>query len=282
MKVFRKINSLKKALNQIKSESKTIGLVPTMGALHSGHSSLINHAIKDNDIVVCSIFVNPIQFNNPSDLEAYPKDLEKDLELLEKLGCHIVFLPEAIEMYPSPTNLQINFGYLEKPMEGAFRKGHFNGVGVVVSKLFNIVAPHKAYFGQKDLQQCLIIQNLVDELNFDIQLVCVPIVRENNGLAISSRNQRLTAAQIDIASNLYKTLRLGESLLRKDDDVAKVKKELNNYLQQWPEINLEYIEVVNKDTLQCIKDFEWSQEIALCIAAFIGKVRLIDNIILKK
>ncbi len=282
MKVFGKIESLRKALNKLKQEGKSVGLVPTMGALHTGHASLVKQAIRENDIVVCSIFVNPIQFNNESDLQAYPRNVEQDLALLDQLGCHMVFQPEASEMYPKAPNLSLSFGALEKPMEGAFREGHFNGVGLVVSKLFNIVAPTNAYFGQKDLQQFQIIKNLVITLNFDINLVCVPIVREDNGLAISSRNERLTTDEISLASHLFQALKLAGSHFQDNMPISEIKTTVADYLAKFPSIQLEYIEFVDKNTLESFKDLHNIEEVAICIAAFVGEVRLIDNIILKK
>ncbi len=282
MKVFGKIEELRKALKELKNEGKSIGLVPTMGALHQGHAALVKQAIETNDYVVCSIFVNPIQFNNEGDLKAYPRTTAQDHALLETLGCQLVFQPDAKEMYPKAPNLSIGFGALEKPMEGAFRSGHFNGVGLVVSKLFNIVAPTNAYFGQKDLQQYQIINNLVETLNFDIKLVCVPIVREKNGLAISSRNQRLNPSELDTASNLYKALQLAGEAFNQNKPIGIIKDEVAEFLCKFPAINLEYLEIVDKNTLESLKELHQINEVAICIAAYIGEVRLIDNIILKK
>ena len=282
MKVFREINPLKDELNHNRSKSLKIGLVPTMGALHKGHASLIERSMNETDITVCSLFVNPIQFNNASDLDTYPRDLNKDINFLEKLGCHILFNPSESEMYPQPPVVKFDFGDIEKSMEGTFRQGHFSGVALVVSKLFNIVNPDKAYFGQKDLQQFVVVENIVKDLNMDLELICVPIVREQSGLAISSRNQRLSEKQRVVASNLYKALQLGRELLASNHDISSAKKEISNFISRWQDICLEYFEIVNSRTLKTVDYIEPDEEIALCIAAYVGSVRLIDNIIFKK
>ncbi|MDN5215596.1 pantoate--beta-alanine ligase [Fulvivirgaceae bacterium BMA12] len=282
MEVFKEINALRQALNHSRSKSLKIGLVPTMGALHEGHASLINQSINETDITVCSLFVNPIQFNNPDDLNTYPRDLERDIDFLEKLGCHILFHPSTAEMYPQPSVVKFSFGSLEQSMEGAFREGHFGGVALVVSKLLNIVKPDKAYFGQKDLQQYIIIQKIVQDLNIDVDLVCAPIIREESGLAISSRNERLTQPQRDVAANLYKALQLGRELLMNNHDISSIKQEISHFLAQWPDICLEYFEVVSQSTLEKIDNTKSMDDVALCIAAYVGSVRLIDNIIYQK
>ncbi|MCG8318604.1 MAG: pantoate--beta-alanine ligase [Cytophagales bacterium] len=282
MKVFHKINPLKDVLNHHRSNSLKIGLVPTMGALHKGHASLINRSMNETDVTVCSLFVNPIQFNNTRDLDTYPRTLEKDIHFLEKLGCHILFNPSVQEMYPYPPVVEFGFGEMEKSMEGAFREGHFSGVALVVAKLFNLVKPHKAYFGQKDLQQFVIVEKMVKDMNIDLELVCAPIIREESGLAVSSRNQRLSEAQKALAANLYKALQLGQQLLAENHDISSVKREVSNFLSQWQDICPEYFEIVNTCTLKTVDYMEDGKEVALCIAAYIGSVRLIDNIIFKK
>lgn len=282
MKVFQEINPLKDELNHHRSKSLKIGLVPTMGALHEGHASLINLSMKQTDITVCSLFVNPIQFNNSGDLDTYPRDLRKDMDFLEQLGCHILFHPPVREMYPQPPAIKFAFGDMEKSMEGAFREGHFNGVALVVSKLFNVVKPDKAYFGQKDLQQYVIVEKMVNDLNIDLDLICAPIVREKSGLAISSRNRRLSEKQKEVAANLYKGLQLGQELLMANHDISSVKQQVSDFISQWQDICLEYFEIVNRSTLKNIDHIKHGGEIALCIAAYVSSVRLIDNIILKK
>ena len=282
MKVFREINPLKDELNHSRSKSLKIGLVPTMGALHKGHASLINQSMNETDVTVCSLFVNPIQFNNTSDLDTYPRDLKKDVDFLEKLGCHILFHPTVKEMYPHPPVVKFAFGDMEKFMEGAFREGHFSGVALVVSKLFNLVKPHKAYFGQKDLQQYVIVEKMVKDMNIDLDLICAPIVREKSGLAISSRNQRLSEEQKAVASNLYKALLLGQELLAGNYDISSAKQEVSNFISRWQDICLEYFEIVNIRTLETVDYIDKGKEVALCIAAYVGSVRLIDNVIFKK
>lgn len=192
MHIFNTISETQQYLKAQQRAGKTIGFVPTMGALHAGHISLIERAKTENDLAVCSIFVNPTQFNNSDDLKKYPRTLERDCEMLRPVGCDVVFAPSAEEMYPSLPQLKMDFGTLETIMEGKFRPGHFNGVGIVVSKLFNIVKPDKAYFGLKDLQQVAVIRRMVQELSFDLEIIPCPTLRETDGLAMSSRNTRLS------------------------------------------------------------------------------------------
>ena len=282
MKVFDKIKPLKAALSHSRGNSQKIGLVPTMGALHKGHASLIKQSINETDVTVCSLFVNPIQFNNSNDLEAYPRDLEKDIKFLENLGCHILFHPSVEEMYPQPPVVKFGFGDIEQLMEGAFRHGHFSGMALVVTKLFNLVRPDKAYFGQKDLQQFIIIEKVVNDMNIDLELVCAPTIREESGLAVSSRNQRLDQPQKALAANLYKALQLGKDMLAENHDISSAKKEVSNFISQWQDICLEYFEIVDKRTLKTIDYMENGKEAALCIAARVGSVRLIDNVLFKK
>ncbi len=280
MKIFTHILPMQKELQRLFLMEKSVGLVPTMGALHDGHAELLKISLSENDITVCSIFVNPTQFDNAIDLEKYPRNFEKDIIFLEVMDCDILFIPEVKEMYPEKTVIEVGFGALELPMEGAFRAGHFSGVGLVVSKLFNIIKPTIAYFGQKDLQQFTIVKQLVKDLNFNLKLVSVPIVREENGLAKSSRNQRLTPQEQEIAINLYKALNLAQDLLLNGGGVVDVKQEVVDYLAKWEEISLEYFEIVNQNDLKSVNTIGDKQKIALCIAAYVGKVRLIDNLFL--
>jgi len=279
MEVFTSVKSLRNFLDQQLLQQRTVGLVPTMGALHDGHISLIERAIQQTDIVVCSIFVNPTQFNNPEDLLKYPRTPEEDYAMLEKAGCSAVFAPSVEEMYPEAPLLTINFGTLETVMEGASRPGHFNGVGIVVSRLFNIVRPHKAYFGQKDLQQVSIIRRLITDLAFDLELVVCPTIRELDGLAMSSRNRRLDANERNLAPAIYKILTSAkENLLagKQADDVIELAK---SKLLVITEMTLDYIEIVNLKTLQSIGQIGPKGSNAVCIAVFLGPVRLIDNIV---
>ena len=264
---------------KLRSSGKTIGFVPTMGALHNGHLELIRAAGSQNDVTVCSIFVNPTQFNNAEDFRLYPRIEQEDALKLGAAQCDILFLPAAETMYPKAAKTNFNFGELETVMEGAHRPGHFNGVALIVSKLFHVIQPHKAYFGQKDLQQYAIIKQLVTDLNFNLELVCFPIVREADGLAMSSRNRRLTEKQREIAPQLYKALQLAEKMLQENARVSVVKSAVTNYLKQFPEIRLEYFEIADVGTLQTLPEEGLKHEAALCIAAFLGEIRLIDNLI---
>lgn len=278
MQVFFEIKTLQAYLQNQRQLSKSVGFVPTMGALHQGHLSLIETAKNQNDIVVCSIFVNPTQFNNPHDLAVYPRTLEADCKMLEEANCDIVFAPSAAEMYPSLPTLKFDFGTLENVMEGKFRPGHFNGVGIVVSKLFNIVQPNKAYFGQKDLQQCAVINCLVKDLSFSLDLVICPTQREKDGLAMSSRNRNLSEEQRLIAPEIYKSLTSAATLLKNQSSTA-VKQFIKEYFDVIEDIELEYFEISDFDTLLPIEELSVGKT-ALCIAAFMGKTRLIDNIII--
>lgn len=278
MKIINVTSELEKELANQRRENKSVGFVPTMGALHSGHLSLVKQCLKDNDICVVSIFVNPTQFNNSDDLEKYPRTLEKDTELLKSISDDIiVFAPSVKEIYPEPDTRQFDFGRLDKVMEGKFRQGHFNGVAQVVSRLFDIVKPGKAYFGEKDFQQLAIVKALVKQLNLDIQIVPMPIVREDSGLALSSRNQRLTDQQKNTAVNISKIL------FKSRDEKHKysVDETLNNVItaiNSFEELEVEYFEIVDGNTLQPIRDWNQSEYIVGCITVFCGDVRLIDNI----
>lgn len=256
-----------------------IGFVPTMGALHEGHLSLIKLSKEENDRTICSIFINPTQFNQTSDFEKYPKNFTKDILLLEKSGCDILFLPSVEEMYPTKSVITFDFGLLERVMEGVHRPNHFNGVGVVVSKLFNIIQPTRAYFGQKDLQQCAIITQLINDLAFPIEIKRCPIIREENGLAMSSRNQRLSLEQKEQASFLYKSLLQTKSLLQQTKSIEQTLIEVKKQLQQSSFLKLEYLEIVDTISLQSLKKIEKGQEVAICIAVYMGEIRLIDNLI---
>ena len=295
MIIFKSIQQLKNHLNSIQNQGKIIGFVPTMGALHQGHISLINAAKRDCDIVVCSIFVNPTQFNDLNDLAKYPRNMEMDCQLLEKSDCDIVFAPEVSEMY-SLEELElkrqkiedknwthgksVDFGLLEKVMEGAHRPGHFNGVAQVVSKLFRIVEPRKAYFGQKDFQQLAIIKSMVKQLEMPVQIIGCPIMREPNGLAMSSRNERLTKEEREQASVIFRTLsKIKDSFASKT--VAELKAFAESEIMSQPKMELEYIEISDAETLQPISDFEQSKSAVVCIALKLGAVRLIDNVLLQ-
>jgi pantoate--beta-alanine ligase len=279
MQIFHTISTLQNFLKSQRLHGHSVGFVPTMGALHKGHLSLIETSKSQNSITVCSIFVNPTQFNNAHDLAVYPRTLEADCEMLASVGCDAVFAPSAEEMYPNLPNLKFDFGDLERVMEGQFRPGHFNGVGIVVSKLFNIVQPDAAYFGQKDLQQCAVINRLVKDLGFSLQLNICPTLRETDGLAMSSRNRNLTPEQRSNAPAIYKALQGASDILKSGESSEKAKSFVSKQLSLVEGIELEYFEISNFDTLQPINAF-LEGKTALCIAAFMGKTRLIDNVII--
>jgi len=277
MEIFKHIAPLKAFLQRKKQQGKSIGLVPTMGALHSGHLSLIKASKAQNDVTVCSIFVNPTQFNNPGDLTKYPRTLDKDIAALEKVECDVIFSPEVSEMYPEPTSIKFDFGQLDKVMEGQFRPGHFSGVALVVSKFFNIVEPDHAYFGQKDWQQFAIIRQMVDELNFNLVLHSEPTSRESDGLAMSSRNLRLSAEQRTHATVFHQALLTAKHELIKGTAIETVKKKVKEIVEKKPDVKLEYIEVADSKNLNLLENVTASDQPILCIAGYVGEVRLIDN-----
>lgn len=280
MQIFQQIAPLKAYLRELKHQGKSIGLVPTMGALHAGHLALFERSKKDNDITVGSIFVNPIQFNNPNDLLHYPRDLEKDIALLESSGCHVLFNPSNEEMYPEASVLKLDFGHLDKDMEGQFRPGHFSGVALVVSKLFNIVQPDNAYFGQKDWQQFTIVRKLTEELNFNVVLHSVETLREEDGLALSSRNRRLTPAQRQRANVFYKGLLAAKTALKNGKTIEYVKKFVKETVEAFPDVRLEYFELADSKNLKPLKNVDQSERPIICIAGYVGDIRLIDNMFL--
>ena len=260
-----------------------IGFVPTMGALHKGHLALIEEAQKVSDLVVVSIFVNPLQFNNPSDFEKYPQTLATDIQLLKAAGVKLLFAPNAAEMYGSTATLTLDFGSLNQVMDGPNRPGHFSGVGLVVGKLFNIVQPTKAFFGLKDLQQVRVIERMVADLDMPLSIIPCPTIRESNGLALSSRNTRLTEIQRNEAGIIYQVLSDTASKIKKGTSISEALLMANSVLERNQDLitNTEYLQVVNAHSLQPIKNVEEAVEIAICIACFIGEVRLIDNLIFK-
>jgi pantoate--beta-alanine ligase len=280
MEIFKEIAPLKAFLNAKKHTGSSIGLVPTMGALHSGHLSIIQTAKSQNDIVVCSIYVNPTQFNNPNDLLKYPRTLDKDTERLEKVECDVLFYPDNIEMYPQNSLVRFDFGHLDKVMEGKFRPGHFSGVALVVSKLFNIVQPHNAYFGQKDWQQFAIIRQLVEELKFDLTLHSVPTMREPDGLAMSSRNLRLDKDQREKATVFHAALEAARKALKNGSDLASTKKLVKETVEQHEGFSLEYFELADSKNLNLLENVKAADRPIMCIAGHVGEVRLIDNMFL--
>ncbi len=278
MLTFDTIAGTKAFLSAEKEEGRGIGFVPTMGALHEGHLELMRRAKKENDLLVVSVFVNPIQFNNPDDLKKYPRNLEKDKGLLKSVGCDVLFAPGVEEIYPEDTiTEQFDFGKLETVMEGAFRAGHFNGVAVVVKRLFNIIEPHKAYFGEKDFQQLAIIQQLVKMEKMPLTIVPCPIVREADGLAMSSRNQRLTPEERALAPFIYQTLKQAVRL-EKEKTPQQVKQWVSEQFGSEPLFRLEYFEIADDKELQSVTSWDKTVGTMGFVAAFLGNVRLIDNI----
>ena len=276
-----KVSELESEVNAFRLNGKTIGLVPTMGALHEGHISLVNRCRKENDVVVVSVFVNPTQFNNKEDLRTYPRTEEADKALLEKAGCDIVFMPTVEDVYPEPDTRVFNLGKVAEVMEGAMRPGHFNGVAQIVSKLFMYVKPDRAYFGEKDFQQIAVIRQMVKTEGFKLDIVACPIVREADGLAKSSRNVRLDANARKVAPNIYRIL--SESLdYAKAHSVVETQQHVVDSINAYPEMEVEYYQIVDGITLMPVSSWEESNYIVGCVTVYCGGVRLIDNIAYRK
>lgn len=275
MKVLRTVEELKSAIAGLRDSGKSVGLVPTMGALHEGHMSLIRNARKHNDVVVTSVFVNPTQFNNPEDLRTYPRTEDADCALLEKEHVDIAFIPSVEEMYPEPDTRVFDLGPVAEVMEGAMRPGHFNGVAQIVSRLFDIVQPDRAYFGEKDFQQIAVIKKMVQLEGFDIDIVPCPICREDDGLALSSRNVRLSSHQRQIAPNIHRILKESTSW---GNTLAETRKDVIDAINAYPEMEVEYYEIVDAATMQPIDSWEKSECPVGCVTVYLGDVRLIDNI----
>lgn len=281
MKILYNIQSVRNALKPIKYSSAEVGFIPTMGALHEGHLSLVKKSMEECDKTIVSIFINPLQFNNAADLERYPVQIEKDLDLLESIKVDFVFLPKADEFYPEEPAIEFKFGKWDQHLEGVYRPGHFSGVALVVSKLFNIIQPDRAYFGLKDLQQLQIISQMVRELNFPVTIIPVETERERGGLAMSSRNQRLSQLEKEQASLLHKSLiRVKEAFLS-GKKWQHVRKEVQELFNNHDNCKLEYLEVVKLDGMTPIESFP-ENDGAVCIAAKVGEVRLIDNMLLDR
>jgi len=277
MEVVRTIKDLSKIIDDQRINGSRIGFIPTMGALHQGHISLVKRAGEECNFVVVSIFVNPTQFNNKEDLERYPRDLGADVALLEKTSCNIVFAPTAEEMYPEPDTRIFNFGDIENVMEGVYRPGHFNGVAQIVSKLFDAVRPDNAYFGLKDFQQLAIIKKMVNMMSYPINIVPCAIVREVDGLAMSSRNKLLSKEQRENATVISKTL-FDAVNLKDSYDVESLKKWVTETINNNPYLDTEYFEIVDDTTLQPVNNWDEKVNKIGCIAVHCGKVRLIDNV----
>ena len=277
MKLVHTIQELRAELDIQRKAGKKIGLVPTMGALHEGHASLVRRAVAENEIVVVSDFVNPTQFNDKNDLLKYPRTLEADCELLEKEGAAYVFAPSVEEVYPEPDTRQFSYAPLDTVMEGKYRPGHFNGVCQIVSKLFMMVEPDKAYFGEKDFQQLAIIREMVKQMNFPLEIVGCPIVREADGLALSSRNARLSEEERRQALNISKTLFASKEYAT-SHTVEETQKFVEDSIAASEGLELEYFELVDGTTLQKIATWDETDYAVGCITVYCGEVRLIDNI----
>jgi pantoate--beta-alanine ligase len=281
MRVFSASNSLFKHVLELKSTGKSIGFVPTMGALHAGHISLVKRAREDNDVVIVSIFVNPLQFNSSVDLVKYPRLIEADKLMLEEAKIDILFAPTEGEMYPSKPTISINFGKMASVMEGKFRKNHFEGVGIVVSKLLHSTMPDRAYFGMKDLQQFLLIKKMCEDLGFPIDIVGVETVREDSGLALSSRNLQLSENGRSIASTISVGLENIRKRIYDGQNVEKIKEEVQTFYSTVPELEIEYFEFVNPRDLSIVQSYDDLNELAVCIAGYVEGIRLIDNLYLR-
>jgi pantoate--beta-alanine ligase len=281
LKVIATIAELKSSLNMLREKGLQIALVPTMGALHNGHLSLIAEAKNQADVVVCSIFVNPTQFTDPKDLEKYPRPLEHDIKMLTQAGCDFVFMPSVKEMYPAfpnPENWKIDLGEAEFLLEGEFRKGHYQGVTQIVYKLFDAVNPDVALFGQKDFQQVLMIKTMVDQLKLAVEIITCPIVREDDGLAMSSRNIHLNSTDRAHALALSKALFYIENHYQQQD-LSELLANASNIIKAVPGVTLEYLTIANGDTLKPITEKNNKNTVVL-VAAKVGETRLIDNIII--
>jgi len=278
MKVIRTEAEWKPIWSEIFKENKQLGFVPTMGALHQGHLDLVAQSIATMDFTVVSIFVNPTQFNSSEDFQKYPQTLDADLGLLEAAGADFVFVPSVATLYPQPTHLRFDFGDLEQVLEGACRPGHFNGVGLVVSKLFHLIQPTRAFFGQKDLQQVAVIKRLVQDLSFDLSLEVVPTRREKDGLAMSSRNMRLNPEERQQALLLYQQLSQAKERLLAGESWKQIQSDTVAAFSSAPNCELEYFTLLHPETFEIFDSFSRESPQSICIAAFVGQVRLIDNL----
>jgi pantoate--beta-alanine ligase len=277
MKVLYSVKDVKNILENGRKEGKTVGFVPTMGALHEGHISLVRKCKAENDICVASIFVNPTQFNDKNDLAKYPRTLEEDCKILEKEGCDIVFAPSEAEIYPEPDTRVFHLGRVAEVMEGTHRPGHFNGVAQIVSKLFDMINPDDAYFGEKDFQQIAVIREMARQLDCKVNIVACPIIREADGLAMSSRNTHLTPEQRQIAPVIARTLKESRNFAPAKT-VGEMKKWVCDTLNATPQLQVEYYEIVDGKTLESVDNWKDTEEPVGCITVFCGETRLIDNI----
>lgn len=279
MKIIDTVAALQQAVAEAKAQGQSVGLVPTMGALHEGHASLIRRSVAENGMTVVSVFVNPTQFNDPKDLQHYPRTFEADRQLIESLGGDIVFAPTVEEVYPAPDTRVFSYPPIDTVMEGARRPGHFNGVCQIVSKLFDMVQPDRAYFGEKDFQQIAVVRAMMRDLGYQFTLVACPIVREASGLALSSRNALLSEEERVLAANIYRVLRESQSYAEQHT-VGETQAWVVDQLNAFDGLDVEYYEIVDGETLQPVQSWNEAAHIQGCITVFCGArpVRLIDNI----
>ncbi|MDP3556063.1 MAG: pantoate--beta-alanine ligase [Bacteroidota bacterium] len=277
MLIFSKIVDIQRFLKEIKSQKQSVGFVPTMGALHKGHISLIEASKKVCNITICSIFVNPTQFNDKGDLERYPRMPEKDTLLLEEANCDVLFLPPINEIYPKKDQTTFDFGFLDKTLEGKHRPGHFNGVAQVVKRLLEIVEPNKAFFGSKDFQQVMIVKALIKQMNSTIEIIACPILREADGLAMSSRNALLSSEEREIAALIPKLMNEAKNIAKKDG-ITTAKLFIQQETNKISLMKLDYFEICNAGTLEEMTDLKSGKKAIALIALFVGKIRLIDNL----
>ncbi len=278
MQIVYTKDELTDLIDHYKKRGNVIGFVPTMGALHDGHLSLVKESKKCSNVTIVSIFVNPTQFNDSEDLKRYPRTLSADIELLKNVNCDIVFVPSVKEIYPEEDSRKFDFGYIESIMEGAKRPGHFNGVAQVVSRLFDITTPDKAFFGMKDFQQIAIIRLMSEQLKYDLEIIACPIIREENGLAMSSRNKLLSEEHKKNAPHIYATLKKACNLASKMS-VADLKKWITDEINRNPFLQVEYVEIVDHTTLSVVQHWEGKGKKVICVAVYAGKIRLIDNVV---
>jgi pantoate--beta-alanine ligase len=279
MQIIKDIEEFRLYRKALYKEGVSVGLVPTMGALHEGHLQLVKEASEACDMLVVTIFVNPTQFNKKEDLDKYPRTLEKDLDMLSNLSVDVVFAPETHEIYPADPTIEFGLGEIASRLEGEFRPGHFNGVALIVAKLFNIIQPDVAFFGQKDLQQLQIIRQMVHELSYPIKIVAATTVRDKHGLALSSRNQRLTSHGLEIARKINVGLEKGKELLEKRENRNVILQALRDRYQSIDGLTLEYLEVVDPEVMQPVENYNHLLNVAICVAAYVEDIRLIDNVV---
>lgn len=276
MEIIPHIRDMQRWSDARRLEGKKIAFVPTMGFLHEGHLSLVREGKKRGDVVVVSIFVNPMQFNQQSDFSKYPKNFDQDRQMLEEIGTNVLFYPEATEIYPEGFQTSVEVEKVSQPLCGAFRPGHFRGVATVVAKLFNIVKPHFALFGEKDFQQCVVIQRMVKDLNFDLEIIPMPTVRESDGLAMSSRNARLSQEEWQTSLCISRALNLAADLVTQGERRAEqIMQAVRDQLERQGSVRIEYASLCHPETLEEVK--EVTKPTLLAIAAWVGEVRLIDN-----